>query len=59
MNYKRRIECIEKSTPQNQGEAWAELLERLGMGGLKKDVEVADSFLDVMTDQGEAVIWRS
>jgi hypothetical protein len=58
MNYKKRIERIEKRTPQNQGETWAELLDRLGLESLKKDVAAADSFLDVVTDQEERLIWR-
>jgi len=58
MNYKRRIERIEKLSPQQQGETWEELLDRLGLGHLKKRIPSADSFLDVVTDQGERLIWR-
>jgi hypothetical protein len=58
MNYKRRIERIEKRTPQHQGETWAELLDRLGMGCLKKDIEAVDSFIDVVVDQGARVVCR-
>lgn len=58
MNYKRRIERIEKRTPQRQAETVEELLDRLGLGSLKKRVASADSFLDIVTDQGERLIWR-
>ncbi len=58
MNYKKRIERIEKKSPQQQEETVHELLDRVGLGCLKKNIETADSFLDVVTDQGEKVIWR-
>jgi hypothetical protein len=58
MSYQKRIERIEKRTPQQQAVTVEELLDRLGMGSLKKDVARADSFLDIVTDQGERVVWR-
>ena len=58
MSYKRRIERIEKRSPQQQEETWEELLDRLGLGCLKKNIPTAESFRDVVTDQEEMVIWR-
>jgi hypothetical protein len=58
MNYSRRIERIEKKAPRQQGETWEELLDRLGLGHLKKNIEGAKSFLDVVVNRGEKVVWR-
>jgi hypothetical protein len=59
MNYKRRIERIEKKSPQQQEEETVEeLLDRLGLGFMKKDIKAADSFRDVVTDQEETGIWK-
>jgi hypothetical protein len=58
MNLKNRIKKIEKRVPRQQTETVEELLDRLGMGSLKKDVAEADSFLDIVTDQEERLIWR-
>jgi hypothetical protein len=58
MNYSRRIEKIEENVPQQKGETVEELLDRVGLGCLKKNIQVADSFRDVVLDQGEEVAWR-
>jgi hypothetical protein len=58
MNYSRRIEKIEKKVPRQHGGTWAELLDRLGLGCFKKNIEGADSFRDVVVDQREKVAWR-
>ena len=58
MNYKRRIERIEKRSPQQQEETWEELLDRLGLGCLKKNIPSAESFHDVVVDKDARVIWK-
>jgi hypothetical protein len=58
MNYSRRIERIEKKAPRQQGETVEELLDRLGLGSMKKNIQAADSFRDVVVDQREKVAWR-
>jgi hypothetical protein len=43
---------------QERRETRTELLDRLGMGYLKKDIEAAACFCDVAADQVEGFVWR-
>jgi hypothetical protein len=58
MNYSKRLERIKKKAPRQHGETVEELLDRLGLGCFKKNIEGADSFRDVVVDRGEQVAWR-
>ena len=58
MKMEKRIKRIKNKVPDNQGESWEELLDRLGLEKFKAGIGKAKSFLDLMTDQSQPKVWK-
>lgn len=59
MRFIKRIERLETKVPKSQVETWEELLKRLRFDIPEDDIKNADTFLELVTNQGEDLkVWQ-